>query len=80
MKLSFDAKSLLFDGRRVAAVVNEALGIEAPPMPDGEDGLAGIDENHFKQIASLMEDYALDFESATQTAQARLDQTTSIAP
>lgn len=65
--------TLLFDGRRVAAVVNDALGIEAPPMPDGEAGLAGIDEKHFKQIASLMEDFALDFENATQAAQAQLN-------
>ena len=57
----------------LAAVVNDALGIEAPPMPDGEEGLTGIDEKHFKQIASLMEDYALEFQNATQAAQAQLN-------
>ena len=42
-------------------------------MPDGEDGLAGIDEKHFKQIVSLLEDYALEFQNATQAAQAQLN-------
>ncbi len=57
----------------LAAVVNDALGVEAPPMPEGEEGLAGIEEKHFKQIASLLEDYTMDFESATQAAQAQLN-------
>ena len=42
-------------------------------MPDGEDGLAGVDEKQFKGIVSLLEDYAQDFENATQAAQARLN-------
>ena len=42
-------------------------------MPDGEAGLSGVAEKHFKQIASLMEDFTLDFESATQAAQAQLN-------
>lgn len=75
-KPDFDA-TLLFDGRRVVAAVNDALCIEAPTMPDGEDGLAGIDEKHFKQIASLMEDFTLDFESATQAARAQLNPLTA---
>ena len=35
--------------------------------------LHGIDEKQFKQIASLMEDYTMDFESATQAARAQLN-------
>ena len=42
-------------------------------MPDGEAGLAGVDEKQFKAIVSILEDYALDFENATQAAQAQLN-------
>ncbi len=57
----------------LAAVVNEALGIEAPPMPDGEAGLSSVAEKPFREIVSLLEDYALEFQNATQAAQAQLN-------
>lgn len=57
----------------LAAVVNEALGIEAPPMPDGEAGLSSVAEKPFREIVSLLEDYALEFQNATQAPQAQLN-------
>ena len=57
----------------LAAVVNEALGIEAPPMPDDEAGLSSVAEKPFREIVSLLKDYALEFQNATQAAQAQLN-------
>ena len=50
-----------------------SAGHRGPPMPDGEAGLSSVAEKPFREIVSLLEDYALEFQNATQAAQAQLN-------
>ena len=54
--------------RVLAAVVNAALGIEAPPMPGGDDELNSIGEQHFKAIIGCFEDYLVEYDKVTSAA------------
>ena len=52
----------------IAAVVNDALDIKAPLMPNGEERAGSVDTGSFTRVVNLFQDYMEDYNSLTASA------------
>ena len=52
----------------LAAVVNDALGIESPPMPSGEERTKIVHEGTFTRVVNLFQDYMAEYNNMTSAA------------